>query len=85
MFNATSSIKNIPWSKAPKSESRLRAFARRHNFSPRRRDSGKWVICWSSYGDPGEYDTAIEAIRAEVEYHQKHNPHPRNPHPICTP
>lgn len=71
MFHATFYITSIPWSNAPKSDSGLRAFARRHNFSPRRTDSGKWVICWSSHGDAEEYDTAIDAIRAEVEYRQE--------------
>ena len=71
MFDLTPSINNIAWDKAPKSDSGLRAFARRHGFSPRPTSSGKWAVCWSSYGDQEEYDTAIEAIRAEVEYHRK--------------
>jgi hypothetical protein len=72
MFDATSSINDIPWNNAPKSDSGLRAFARRHDFYPTEATRpGKWWIAWSSYGDFEEYDTAIEAIRAEVNYHRR--------------
>lgn len=67
-YDATSSIANIPWAAAPSSDSALRAFARRHNFSPKRTTSGRWAICWSSQHDAEQYDSAIEAIRAEVRY-----------------
>jgi hypothetical protein len=64
----TSAIKTIHWSAAPTSDSGLRAFARRHGFSPKRTTSGKWVVEWSSFGDAEEYGSAIAAIRAEVNY-----------------
>lgn len=67
-YDATSSIDTIPWAAAPASDSGLRAFARRHGFAPRRTTSGKWAICWSSQHDADQYDSAIEAIRAEVRH-----------------
>lgn len=67
-YDASASIDTIPWASAPSSDSALRAFARRHNFSPKLTTSGKWAICWSSQHDAEQYDSAIEAIRAEVRY-----------------
>lgn len=74
MYNTTKSIDRIPWGDAPSSDSGLRAFARRHNFYPKRTTSGKWAICWSSQHDAEQYDSAIEAIRAEVRLRAHETP-----------
>lgn len=70
-YNNIAAIDSIPWKKAPSSDSGLRAFARRHGFYPRRTNSGMWAVCWSSTADAEEYPTAIEAIKAEVEYRRR--------------
>lgn len=71
MYDNTRNIKCIPWDEAPKSESGLRAFARRHGFHPRRTTSGKWYVCWSSTAIAEEFPSAIKAIREEVRYQRR--------------